>query len=286
MYEYLSVYNSSVKNYEKGDRKLGHTTRVDIRSPQAQNYETIQIPIPDDDSAECDKNNDTEHVPVPNTTMIESTKRTNQSNKIDTAIKSVVNTSIDCTSAVGIVSILEDVEGACSDDGCTRIQATQNRIFSVRSDGTKSFFSQNQSVRDISSLEGPTKKSGTFGALQDMREDADLTLNVIGIEVTTQSEALKTNSKETVLTIVEVGRGEVVERNKTGKDYPVNRGFVLPYLPGTQAISNTRSSNLGIETISPDDCRQVFDSKETEGATNKNGRGVLESTTKIFRSAD
>jgi hypothetical protein len=50
MFEYLAVYNSSIKNDDTGDQKVDRDARVDIDSPDAHRYETVLMPVANDGS--------------------------------------------------------------------------------------------------------------------------------------------------------------------------------------------------------------------------------------------
>jgi hypothetical protein len=249
MFEYLAVYNSLIKNDSSEDQQADNAARIDIGSLDAQRREKVLTPVTNDGSR--GRQNVAQQVEFPNTSGMAS--RADQRSTVEKSRDDNSNRSF----AIGNDSYTGDA------DSDKRIETRQS--------GTKSVQLQDQRVYDSSRLDHPASIIG---------EDVEVGQDVIGIKIIMQSNII--NEMENISTVSEIEVDGKVESKKADSDFPARRGFVLPYLPKTPTVGNSRSSNQSLDRFSGDDRSPISDKKAMDGNETK----VPEESTKKLRSAD
>ena len=243
MFEYLEAYNSSIENND-GVQKAGHAARVDIGSPAARRLEKVLTPVINYGSR--GRHNDAQNTIV-----------TGDGNRIDESDTMIASNAIVADSTRNFTVRNDSTDDANSSK---RIEAL-----------TKSVYLGDKGVNNSLSADHPAIEVQSFSAM----EDVDIGPDVTGSKTTMKSHTLEKESKETAELEAEVD--DKMESKKPDNGLPSSRGFVLPYLPKTPSIGNSRSSNHSSE-----DSSQIFDSN----AKNNNEEKLPESSSKKFRSAD
>jgi hypothetical protein len=254
MFEYLAVYNSSIKNDNSGDQQADNAARIDIGSLDANRRESVLTPVTNDGSR--GRQNVAKDSKFPNTTGMAS--RADQRSTVEVSHeKKSRDDNSNRSFAVGYDSNTGDA------DSDKRIETRQS--------GTKSVHLQDQRVNVSSRLDHPASIMG---------EDVQVGPDAIGIKKTIQSIIL--NEKENISAVSEIEVDGLVESKKVDSDFPASRGFVLPYLPKTPTVGNSRSSNQSLDRFSGEDRSPISDKK----AVDNNEIKVPEESTKKLRSAD